>query len=217
MIPLLKQLLVFLLPMRWLTRFAAQHGNVDAQLEMGAKYDRGRGVPQDDAEAAKWFRLAAEQGHVDAQFLMATHYDDGRGVPQDDAEAVKWFRLAAEQGHVHSQVTLGLWYDASPARFATSPLARKNDAEAVKWYRLAAEQGNESGQFGLGVMYATGRGVPQDYAEAVKWYRLAAEQGHESASEFLADPRKDPYNPATQEAMRRGGRPVRAEDFAPDK
>ena len=30
-------------------------------------YNEGRGVPQDDAEAAKWFRLAAEQGVAAAQ------------------------------------------------------------------------------------------------------------------------------------------------------
>lgn len=27
-------------------------------------------------------------------------------------------------------------------------------------------------------MYATGRGVAQDYLEAVEWYRLAANQGY---------------------------------------
>ena len=30
-------------------------------------YQNGRGVPQDGAEAAKWFRLAAEQGDAEAQ------------------------------------------------------------------------------------------------------------------------------------------------------
>jgi len=30
-------------------------------------YDKGRGVPKDDAEAAKWSRKAAEQGNATAQ------------------------------------------------------------------------------------------------------------------------------------------------------
>ena len=47
----------------------------------------------------------------------------------------------------------------------------------MKWSRLAAEQGHAAAQSMLGVVYATGRGVPQDYVEAVKWTRLAAEQG----------------------------------------
>ena len=72
-------------------------------------------------------------------------------------------------------------------------------------------------QFNLGVMYDTGEGVPQDDAEAVRWFRLAAEQGVEFASKYLADPREDPYNPATQEAMRRGSRLAGPARFPPDR
>ncbi len=36
-------------------------------------------------------------------------------------------------------------------------------------------------QCGLGLMYAEGKGVPQDYQEAVRWYRLSAEQGEAGA------------------------------------
>ena len=53
--------------------------------------------------------------------------------------------------------------------------------EAMKWYLLGAEQGQAGAQYNLGLIYANGKGVPQDYAEAIKWYRLAAEQGHVEA------------------------------------
>ena len=43
--------------------------------------------------------------------------------------------------------------------------------------RARAEAGVPGAQFNLGVMYAEGRGVPQDEAAAVSWYRLAADQG----------------------------------------
>jgi TPR repeat protein len=62
-------------------------------------FDTGRGVAQDDAEAARWYRLAAEQGHAGAQFNLGIMFANGRGVGQDDAEAARWYRLAAEQGH----------------------------------------------------------------------------------------------------------------------
>ena len=57
-------------------------------------------------------------------------------------------------------------------------------AEAVKMFRLAADQGDATAQYNLGVMYAKGKGVPQDHAEAVKWYRLAADQG-EARAQFI--------------------------------
>ena len=48
-----------------------------------------------------------------------------------------------------------------------------------------AEEGSELAQAELGNMYATGRGVPQDYKDAVKWYRLASEQGRATAQNNL--------------------------------
>jgi hypothetical protein len=44
----------------------AEQGDANAQYGLGVIYARGDGVPQDFAEAAKWFRLAAEQGDKDA-------------------------------------------------------------------------------------------------------------------------------------------------------
>ena len=45
-------------------------------------YDNGTGVPQDDAEAERWYRLAAEQGHFEAQYQLGLAYDAGHGVAQ---------------------------------------------------------------------------------------------------------------------------------------
>ena len=57
---------------------------------------------------------------------------------------------------------------------------------ALREWRPLAEQGDAAAQYRLGLLYAFGRGVPQDYAEAVKWYRLAAEQGNANAQIALA-------------------------------
>jgi len=40
----------------------AEQGNANAQFFLGYMYKDGKGVPQNHAEAAKWFRKAAEQG-----------------------------------------------------------------------------------------------------------------------------------------------------------
>jgi TPR repeat protein len=44
----------------------ATQGDVVAQNSLGGMYRMGKGVPQDYAEALKWFRLSAAQGQVDA-------------------------------------------------------------------------------------------------------------------------------------------------------
>ncbi len=81
----------------------AEKGDANAQFVLGLKYDTGKGVPQDSAEAAKWYRKAAEQGHAEAQFNLGILYDEGRGVRQDYAEAVKWYRKAKDQGVASTQ------------------------------------------------------------------------------------------------------------------
>ena len=37
----------------------AAAGDATAQLRLGTMYDRGRGVPEDKAEAVRWYRLVA--------------------------------------------------------------------------------------------------------------------------------------------------------------
>jgi uncharacterized protein len=65
-----------------------------------------RGVPQNYAEALKWYRLAADQGNASAQNNLGGMYAAGRGPPQDYAEALKWYRLAANQGNALGQNNL---------------------------------------------------------------------------------------------------------------
>jgi TPR repeat protein len=44
------------------TRARAEQGYASAQYNLGRMYANGDGVPEDDAEAVRWYRLAAEQG-----------------------------------------------------------------------------------------------------------------------------------------------------------
>ena len=67
-------------------------------------------MPEDDAEAVRWYRLAADQGYAAAQYILGFIYAEGRGVPKDDVKAVRWYRLAAEQGHACAQSNLGDMY-----------------------------------------------------------------------------------------------------------
>ena len=76
----------------------AEGGNARAQTNLGFMYEYGRGVPQDDAEAVKWYRLAAEQGDAHAQANLGIMYEYGRGVPQDFVAAHMWYDLAASTG-----------------------------------------------------------------------------------------------------------------------
>jgi uncharacterized protein len=53
------------------------------------------------------------------------------------------------------------------------------------WFQRAAEQGHPVAKLYLGVMYAEGRGVPQDYVRAHMWFSLSAAQGEQRAVKTL--------------------------------
>jgi len=46
-----------------LLRKAAEAGDGQAMSDLGRMYEYGVGIPQDPAEAVKWFRKAAEAGN----------------------------------------------------------------------------------------------------------------------------------------------------------
>ena len=88
-------------------RARAEAGEADAQFNLGVMYDNGEGVPQNYAEAMRWYRLAAaEQGLASAQHNLGITYANGRGVSQDDVQAHMWFNLAASRSTGEDRETM---------------------------------------------------------------------------------------------------------------
>ena len=117
------------------TKKDAESGDAEAQNNLGVMYNKGLGVPEDYAEAVKWYRLAADQGYADAQCNLGVMYDNGQGVPQDYAEAVKWTRLAADQGDAEAQGNLGVMYHDGRG-------VPQDYGEAYAWFSVAAAFGD---------------------------------------------------------------------------
>jgi hypothetical protein len=108
----------------------ATEGSKGAQVLIGAAYADGDGVPQDDREAVRWYRMAAEGGYETAQAILGKCYATGTGVPQNYADAVRWSRKAAEHGEVAAQGLLGVCYLLGRG-------VPKNYSEAYVWLSLA--------------------------------------------------------------------------------
>jgi len=117
----------------------AEQGNARLQYLFGFKLATGIGVPKDDAEAVRWYRLAAEQGYDLAQAALGGEYTHGDGVPKDDGESVRWYRLAAEQGYDLAQYQLGL-------KYANGEGVPEDQVLALMWWNLSTAQGHETAQ-----------------------------------------------------------------------
>ena len=79
----------------------AEAGNAEAQFSLGEMFFAGHGVPQDYAEARRWYGMAAAQGHAGAQCGLGEIYAEGKGVPQDMQTAKDWFRKSCNGGDEH--------------------------------------------------------------------------------------------------------------------
>ena len=160
----------------------AEEGDARAQYYLGIMYANGEGVPENNRQAAYWFRKSARQGNSQSQYRLGMMYANGEGVPEDDTQAVYWFRKSAKQGDARAQFNLGVMYEFGEG-------VPEDDRQAVNWYRQAAEQGHARAQFGLGLMYADGAGIPRDNVQAYAWFNLAAARGDERVQQ-LAKRRK---------------------------
>ncbi|NRA31565.1 MAG: sel1 repeat family protein [Parvularculaceae bacterium] len=100
-------------------RSAAQQGDMAAQHNLGLIYDTGRGVPENDAEAVKWYKLAAQQGYMGAQYNLGLMYANGEGVPKNFVKAYSWNSIASAQGYAPADALKSLLKEAmSPEQMA---------------------------------------------------------------------------------------------------
>ena len=114
-------------------RKLAEAGDAYAQWMLGMRYRNGEGIPQDDAQAMRWFERAADQGYADAQAAAGSGYWAGRGVPKDLVKAYFWSTLALNQGDSSMESRLqGLELQMTPAQVAAA------QAQADDWRQRRA-------------------------------------------------------------------------------
>ena len=86
----------------------AELGMAAAQNNLALMYDNGEGVPENDAEAVKWYRKAADQGYADAQSNLGLMYAKGEGVPENSIRAYVLWSMAKTQGHTKAAGNLDI-------------------------------------------------------------------------------------------------------------
>jgi TPR repeat protein len=134
----------------------------DALVEIAEMYEKGDELPQNRAEAAKWYRKGVDRKDPLAMVRLASLLVSGVGVPQDYAQALQLCQAVAK--------------DYAPARFCVGyffqhGLGVKQDlTEAAKWYEKSAAGGHSPAYIPLGQMYQKGEGVKADPVEAYLWF-----------------------------------------------
>lgn len=101
-------------------------GNQDprAAYDLGLRYFRGDGVPQNSYQALQWMRSAGERGHQPAQLALGRFYLMGlQEMGADPGEAERWLSMAAGRGDKEAAKLLA---EATAAR-------KKNQDDYKAW------------------------------------------------------------------------------------
>ena len=161
----------------WYNKVANQ-GNAEAQYRLGKMYLEGRGIRQDDKQAAHWFEKSAEKDHPQAQYQLGNMYYEGKGVEQDYEKAFSYCMQAAKHGLADGQNSVGVMYLYGQG-------TKQDYYQAVNYLYKAVAQGHAEAQFNLGIMYLNSWGVEQNDKEAFKYFRKAAQQGEAESENWL--------------------------------
>ena len=123
----------------------------------------GEVMPQDYAEAFRWWTKAAAQGEANAQHALGICYRFGRGTLPDITKSAEMLRRAAENGHPQAQNDLGNCYMNGEG------VVRDLD-QATQWWMKAAMQDVPQAQFNVGCV---AHDQEKNYTKAYAWWKLA--------------------------------------------
>lgn len=158
-------------------KLRAEQGDAAAQAELGERYAKGKGTPQDFERAAFWRERAAKQGIAQAQNALGKQYAAGLGVPRSNETALTWMRRAALGDNPD------FWFDV--AVLFEQDGGDEALREASAWHTRAVDGGHVSAHAHLGLMYFNGQGVTQDFARAAELLGYAADRGDARAQNNL--------------------------------
>lgn len=161
----------------------ARSGNVNAQINVGWRYENGDGTEKNFSEAARWYAEAAKKGNAMAMNNLGELYERGTGVKQNYSEARKLYRQAADKGNQYGMWNLGLMSENGIG-------TEKNLNEAIEWYYKAADNKHDSARNRLKALAEGGNAYAQNmlghfyyfnvtsrnYKEAREWYIKAAKE-----------------------------------------
>jgi hypothetical protein len=155
----------------------AKAGYSVMEFLIGARNQKGNGVPKNDAAAMEWYQKAATQGHPGAINNVGWMHGNGRaGGGENGEKASEMYLKAAQRGNDVSQNNIAM-------RLFDGSGIEQDKEKAFMWHKRSAENDNGRGQYFLALRYDTGEGTEPNLEKAVYWYKRAAENDHRAEYE----------------------------------
>ncbi|MBI3714135.1 MAG: sel1 repeat family protein [Burkholderiales bacterium] len=158
--------------------FAAKHGKVEAQLNLGKLYRDEKSDLKDLSASHFWLEKAASKGSLETILTVAEDLYFGRGVKKDAAAAYPWYLKAIEKnsGIAHFRVASMLQKGEG---------VKSNASLAFDQYTKAANLDFARAQTQLGIIFLNGQlGQKKDETKGLNWINIASNR-NDSVALFL--------------------------------
>ena len=192
---------------------SADMGNLSAQLELGAYYDK---LQKDSETAFKFYQLAAQQDNFIGLLWLALYLNNPNNIHYDPKLSLQHLLDIESKGFQDVGLYISQYYKEGIGTEINSPLSKKylentakagvidaqfyyglsllqgtfdtiNISKALDWFQIAASNGQIDAIAQLGLMLIHGIGVQQDIDMGVKALVLSSQQGNSTAQKVLLD------------------------------
>lgn len=156
----------------------AKQGDASARCNLGVMHLNGYEVIANPLKAKDFFLEASQQGCIDADYYLGTMYEQGfPGVDKDERKALDYFKKVIEARPVETTSAEGRTGN-NEEKQAEEYFSR--DVIQKEKYDIYTESA-----YRLGMMYAEGRGTPQNVVQALSFFMKAAKKSHKDAQFYL--------------------------------
>ena len=153
---------------QWLEQAAAQD-YAPAMMAMGKLYEDGAGVPQDFAEAKRWYEKGAKQKkwNASSMLMLGLLYSKGDGVEKDEKQAMEWLEKACSLDTAGSEFAC---YKIS-ANYSYGESGLPQDHQKAFAYAMkAAKKGYQGSALDLRLLKKSGFTFPAaEKEQALEW------------------------------------------------
>lgn len=165
-------------------RRAAESGDAMGIFLLASALEDGLGLPQDEAESLRLYKLAAAKGFETAFNNAGLMLESGRGTRRDPEAALEYFRAGAALHEASCMFNLAVMLSSG---IGCTP----DFTEALGWYHRAAGLGDVRSMNNLSYYYYHGIGVDRDEAMAERLYCLAGQLPRSKGGYGYVEPRPE--------------------------
>ncbi|KAL7536131.1 hypothetical protein ACHAXR_006933 [Thalassiosira sp. AJA248-18] len=146
-------------------RMRIEAGDSYAMYDLGNRYQRGGGVPQDSNKALELWHQAAKLGCAKSHSKIGNVYDNGEGVEQGDKKAKYHWERAAMGGDVPARCILGI-FEAEAG----------NMNRAVKHFMISAGCGCDDSLKQIQYGFSDGHVTKDDFERALRAHKESKDE-----------------------------------------